>query len=496
MAFGTGAWGATTNAYHSAVIYYDATGSATNSVNQLRNLLGHFKTRAVYTNVASYTTGGMTGYDAVFYLGLQNGVGLPAAFRTDATNRTKPLVWINYGISNVATRFGLTYVGLSNGYDRVSYKGQSLIKLSAEYPEVVVVKTSAPAVTLATAYASTNGAIGPTPYAIRSSNFWYFADNPFRSNYKPGRDLVFDDLLHDILQTSVATNHRALVRIEDVNPGWSTTKRGRLLSVAATFQAWGIHGTCGVIPFYRDPAGKYNGGVDQEVRMTDDRDFQRTIRTCVRDGMNYLAHGYTHQHTNEVSGEGWDFWDDTHNTPMAQDSWVWATAQVTASRALFLQSDFPVRVWETPHYQMSLLDEYVFASRYPVQYEPIPVFPVFTDGMSTSQIAAVSSNNPSLLSQSLPYTCYRSIYGNAFIPENLGYFDTNSADSFGLVMNASNKLFYANSISVVRDGVASFFFHLDSDYNVTVLTNLVRQIQALGYTFTDINTLMREEPAQ
>jgi len=56
------------------------------------------------------------------------------------------------------------------------------------------------------------------PWALRSGNLIYIGEIPFRI-YVRGRPLlVLCDLLFDALAPMTATQHRALVRLEDLHP--------------------------------------------------------------------------------------------------------------------------------------------------------------------------------------------------------------------------------------------------------------------------------------
>jgi uncharacterized protein YdaL len=161
------------------------------------------------------------------------------------------------------------------------------------------------------------------------------------------------------------------------------------------------------------------------------------------------------------------------------------------------QSGFPPLVWETPHYGQSLLDTHVFASRYRFHFQRILVFNAFTDGLGMEQIAALSSSNPSYSLQVLPSVTHQSIYGSKFIPENLSYYDPGGYDANGLERNISNKVVYARQLKVVRDAVATFYFHLNfGSETAPTLTNLVQRIKDEGYTFTDMETVLREGPVE
>src|SRR5439155_1766053 len=68
------------------------------------------------------------------------------------------------------------------------------------------------------------------------------------------------------LQPGATTRHRALVRIEDINP---TDDPNELKAVADYLYSQGISFGFGVSPVYTDPLGYYNGGVAQTVRLGD-----------------------------------------------------------------------------------------------------------------------------------------------------------------------------------------------------------------------------------
>ena len=88
---------------------------------------------------------------------------------------------------------------------------------------------------------------------------------------------------------------------------------------------------------------------------------------------------------------------------------------------------------------------------------------------------------------------YRSVYGTTVIPENLNFFNAAFPDAYGLPMTSSNKLAYARQLKVVRDAVASFYFHLFLDRSI--LMDFIGEMRAMGYTFTDAEALLSEEPA-
>jgi uncharacterized protein YdaL len=498
---------ASTGAYVRVAVYYDAHTNAFNYgklyVNELRNLLGHFKTHVSWRDVAAYAAGDMDAQDVSIYIGSwfrEPPNLLPAPFLADAAAPGRRLLWMNYNVwelllgTNDVSHLGLSYsYRILTGYDRVEYKGETLFRYTNYTETVVLDVTNSAAVKIhATAFSSTDGLFDPVPYAVQSSNFWYVADNPLSYDTDISRSLVLADLLHDILGTSTPTNHRALVRIEDINPGFSDT--GRLVVVAGLLGDRGIRAAFGIIPRYVDPLAQGEDLAD--VVMAEDRSFLRALQECQRLGAYIVQHGYTHHNDEEslASGDGYEFWNSGEGRPLLADGTSWALGRVDAGIAEILRAGFRNRIWETPHYVASLATYPAIAARYAQSYERLRAFNDFADGLDVAGIDSLSRSNPVYATQYLPYTTFRSTWGTIFLPENLQFYNPAVHDSFGLPLNVSNKVMYAGQLRVVRDAVASFYFHIEDE--PSIVTDIVHRVEQLGYTFTDIDTLLKEGPAE
>src|SRR5205085_6337001 len=73
---------------------------------------------------------------------------------------------------------------------------------------------------------------------------------PFSYTSETDRVLVFADLLFDALAPQTRERHRALVRLEDVNP---RSNPAELKAAADFLHSKGIPFGVGVSPYYRDP---------------------------------------------------------------------------------------------------------------------------------------------------------------------------------------------------------------------------------------------------
>ncbi len=485
--------------YAPVMVYYDQTNSTDDSgrisANALRNLLGHFKTTVYATNVASYAPGDLPRYEAAFYVGsTYEPTNLPDAFLNDVAASTTTVVWLNYnlwlipGFKSATNRFGIRYTdeNIQTGYNTINYKGEWLYRRSSL--DIVGVSVSNFVQVLATATNRTTHKM-LIPYALRSSNFWYVADNPLREQLLADRSLVLADLLHDILGSGTNFSPRALARIEDIAP--ALTSNEAVTAVSAALRDWGVRATFGIIPRYRDPLGQYTNLYPADVRMSENRKFQRTLRTVLRNGGTFADHGYTHESGDAESGSGFEFWDSAHTNPLPYDSWAWCNGRVTNGLTELLTCGFPVTCWETPHYEASLVDYPVFSDTFRYSHERARVFGVFAETLDRTNLEAVSATDPPYTDQWFPYVIQRSVYGNTFLPENLDRYEPATNDNNGLFLTVSNKIDYARKFRVVRDGVAGFYYH--PGRGIEPLTNLVSQMQSLGYTFSAPDDLARDE---
>ncbi len=485
--------------YPQVAIYLNSTNSGGMNVlygSLLRNMIGHFKAETTFLNVYDYSAGDMNNYQAIFYIGTDFNAGLPDAFLADSINTERTFVWMKYSIwelmwsTNDTSRLGFDYVPGDSKYafDQVEYKGQELFK-HADYHDSYIATNNSTPIVHAWMQSSTNAAVDPSPYAIQSSNFWYIADNPMSYDRQGGRILVLADLLHDILGSGITTNnYRGLIRLEDVNA--LSTSATDVNNISSALAAMDISGTFGVIPRAVNP------GQGEDLTISENPDILAAVLNIRRNNSEILTHGYTHQNGTQVTAVAWEFWDHDADAPLAGDSWDWAAGRLDAAKNEFMKAALPATIWETPHYEGSFVDCNVFADKYNAIYERLRYAAYETDGLTHSELESISSSNPTLAAQMVPYKVVQHSYGKygTVIPENIDYISPGSYDYNGLEQNISNKLVYTKKVEVVRDAVVSGYYH--TYFGVDTLTNMLQQIKALDVNYVPVRTIIREFPLE
>ena len=457
------------------------------------NLVSHFG-RWTAAPVGSYEAGDLDGYSAVVYIGSAYGEKLPTAFLDDVLEADRPIVWVNDNVLQLATRAGTfaeRYGWRPTTFDRapvaeVRYKGRSLTRWARQESGIMGsdVVDSARATVLASAVRVGGGEL---PWAVRSGNLTYVAEIPFAYTSETDRVLAFADLLFDALAPETPTRHRALVRLEDINP---RSDPAELRAAADFLHARGIPFGFGVSPYYRDPQGREDAPYD--LRLRDAPELVAALRYLERKGGVLVGHGYTHQWDgasnpyNGVTGDDVEFYRVTEDAegevdprgPLPPDGVRWSEHRIVAANREFAAAGLePPRIFEFPHYFASASAYRAAARRFAVRWERATYFAGVLSGRAIDHDRTGS--------QFFPYVV-RDVYGTKVLPENLGSLSPNAWHSYKA--RAPRDLVRAARANlVVRDGVAAFYFHpfLELD----LLKETVSGIEAAGYTFVDPRSL-------
>jgi uncharacterized protein YdaL len=210
-------------------------------------------------------------------------------------------------------------------------------------------------------------------------------------------------------------------------------------------------------------------------------------------GGTLLMHGYTHQYGSVanpydgVSANDFEFYAahvDANNSviydgPVAGDSASWAASRIAASGLTFALAGLGVpTTFEFPHYAGSAVDYQTVNSLIGKRYDRGLYFPGVLTGAKFDYTRQFG--------QFFPYTV-RDVYGSVVIPENIGNVEPDSFNNHPARLPA-DLLASADRNLVVRDGVASFFYHayLGTDY----LKDVVTGIKAQGYTFVGGDSML------
>jgi uncharacterized protein YdaL len=324
------------------------------------------------------------------------------------------------------------------------------------------------------------------PWAVRSTgpnggSLTYIGENPLVYLTEGDRYLAYCDLLFDALAPSTPTQHRAFVRLEDIDPTYDTNT---LKSVADWLKSQNVPFGFQIIPYYLDPLDANGNGSGITLQSTPP--MVSMIKYMQSKGGIMMCHGYTHQYSNvpnpysAASGDDCEFYRITMNSdntlnfqgPVAEDSLAWAQNRFTAARQQFKVAGFTMPQFMTfPSYAASAADYTAANGFFTVASERRLYF--------TGVLSGHPINYTQLAGQYMPYTV-RDVYNMKVLADTLGgieplpYFTYPARLPADLIADAGRNL-------VVRDGWASFFYHTYDD--ISYLQETVTGLKSLGYTF-------------
>jgi uncharacterized protein YdaL len=425
-------------------------------------LLGHFDADYVVEGSATYKASELDGYDLAFFIGFTPHCDPPERLMKDIFKDEKPFIWMNTGFDMFCSRFdisgkyGFSFVTFdtSSHFDAVKSAGKTYTKGEPNMNIVALAKHSSAEV-VATATSSSKRR--EYPYIVRSGNLLYFADSPFASANETDRYLLFCDMLHDILGQPHEENHRALIRIEDVDVFENPAK---LRAIADAFAERNLPFLVGIIPIFVDP------GNEMRVTLSDKPDFVDAIHYMVSRGATIVMHGITHQYQG-VTATDYEFWDANTDRPIRNDTKDYVERKMRLGLEECWKNGIYPLLWETPHYTASQSD-----------------YQVFSEFFNTAMEQRLAIDN-SDYSQYFPYIIEKDLHGQRIIPEDLGYIPQSPDDAFEEAA-VQNLLRGAKAELNVRDGFASAFIH--PFIELKYITEYVDAIRDMGYTFMDVKT--------
>ena len=516
----------------------------------LQNLLGHFGSLNVTAKpVSTYVAGEMQDVRAVFYLGtLYNAVDYYDngsaeeqayyAFYNDVVTTGRNVIWMNYNLNllesyqathningmNFAQQFGFKFKAVTQGdFNRVSYKNTELYKgvipfatpgvdvslckdegsnryaCALETNEVEVLDRTKTVVD-ATTYSTLNQSTSITPYVVHGNHFWFVGDVPFSYMSEEDRYLAFSDLLHDMVEIPHAEVHKAIMRLEDVD---ARTELEDLNSIANYMQGKGIPFSVATIPQYEDPLGIENNGIATTELLSESVIGQRLKELYDQGAVYIVQHGTTHEYYensndpedeirnpyNGLSGDDFEFMrvietdpnqPYTYLHPTMNDSAQLAKERILSGKAILDNLGITAFCWEAPHYMAGPNHYRGIKDVYPVQYARMLYYP-FENSNDTNK-------KYKFIGQFFPYMIQKDLYGYTIIPENIHNIEDAPNAGYRALFPA-DTIRFAKKLKVVRDGVASFFYHpyLQDGY----LKQIVEGLESEGYQFVAAPTLLQ-----
>ncbi|EMD26854.1 DUF2334 domain-containing protein [Amycolatopsis azurea] len=438
---------------------------------------------------ADYRARQANDFQAVVYLGSVSDAALPKAFLEDVTAARIPVVWIGANIWQLRAIPGWRAEGYrDDNPTTVTYKGTPLRRDPRSGTGVVAIDVRDSTKVQILAEASAPGGT-PSPWAVHSGQLTYVAEVPYAYAEAQDRYLAAADILLGVLSPQAPNRHRALIRLEDVGP---RTKPEELRRVTDFLIREKIPFSLAVYPYYSDPQGRANDGEPTSARLVDSPDLVDVLKESVQAGATLVMHGYSHQSDNGpnpydgVSASDFEFYKSSvdgdgvvrMDGPMPEDSVRWFDGRIATGLGEFKRVGLPEpTMFEFPHYGGSAVDYQRTTELFQARYDRGSYYAGFCPGGRCGSTATATTEQ--VYGQFFPYPV-RDVYGANVVPENIGNVAPVAFNQHAS-RTAVDMLADAQSALVVRDNVASFFYH--PFLGEGGLRDLVNSLRALGYRF-------------
>lgn len=419
-------------------------------LNIMRTLLGRFSSDIELLKLSNYDGEiNKNYYSHIFILGINEN-------SYDNDKNTKNLIsslnsykgticWLGYGIENLLEhkKYNLDYVGKTNNIVSVNYRGKSY-NLDEHYVFNIVESKD----TNNKVIGSINDTLNKYPYIINDKNLFYVS----KLDLDGVLFYIFCDSLNDIFNIKTFDKGRIFVRIEDVH---AFREPKNLVEIADYLSSKNIPFTIALIPAYVNPKNH------KVITLSESPEIVKAIKYMQDKGGTVILHGYTHQYKKEeVSGEGYEFWDGKKDEPLKENMKIFVKDRVLNGLRVCIENGIYPLAFEAPHYAMES-EGYKELKKY------------FSTYMGQHQ-----NNDKKFSTNTYPYIIRDTEEFNIFIPENLGYIDPEDKFTFQNIKENLDKL------SIVRGFSGGFFFH--SYFNIEYLKNTIEYLEKQNIEFMNL----------
>ncbi|PBF65602.1 cell wall anchor protein [Clostridioides difficile] len=419
-------------------------------LNIMRTLLGRFSSDIELLKLSNYDGEiNKNYYSHIFILGINEN-----SYNND--KNTKNLIsslnlykgticWLGYGIENLLEhkKYNLDYVGKTNNIVSVNYRGKSY-NLDEHYVFNIVESKD----TSNKVIGSINDTLNKYPYIINDKNLFYVS----KLDLDGVLFYIFCDSLNDIFNIKTFDKGRIFVRIEDVH---AFREPKNLVEIADYLSSKNIPFTIALIPAYVNPKNH------KVITLSESPEIVKAIKYMQDKGGTVILHGYTHQYKKEeVSGEGYEFWDGKKDEPLKENMKIFVKDRVLNGLRVCIENGIYPLAFEAPHYAMES-EGYKELKKYFSTY-----------------IGQHQNNDKKFSTNTYPYIIRDTEELNIFIPENLGYIDPEDKFTFQNIKENLDKL------SIVRGFSGGFFFH--SYLNIEYLKNTIEYLEKQNIEFMNL----------
>ncbi|WP_347862319.1 polysaccharide deacetylase family protein [Salimicrobium sp. PL1-032A] len=428
------------------VVYSDKDQEVNYNQRYLDMLITHFTTDIEFIHESEFLPAMLEGKSHLFYQGITDD-SLSSEFRDAVQTFDGSVVALGANVKELGERFSFV-----EPIGEVDYKEMYLTsapdeKISSEL-ETINVKTDAEVL------AEASDRQRNYPLITKHEDSYYIGNTYIESKFS----ILVGEVLHDVFDTAHNDDvNRGYIRLEDVHP---KVDHERLKQVADLLIERDLPFMIAVIPVYTDSE------TGDKYHMSDYPKVLEVLEYMQKNGGSVVMHGYTHQYRSSETGEGFEFWDVEHDSPIYQApddnkklkkekhfedpaDYEAYKQEITAFETGYIKDKLETGInelngfglkplaFEAPHYTISQ-NGYQVVSGY---------FNTFVGQAQTTDDNWEVMGAP-------PYMSHPTFMnGMTMYPETLGFVQPENEDAVDDIIEKAEEYL------ILRDGMISFFYH-------------------------------------
>lgn len=416
----------------------------------VRTLLGRFSSNIELLKLSNYDNEiNETYYSHIFIIGInENSYSNDEKTNTliNSLDSYKGVIcWLGHGIENLLEykKYNLEYVKKTNNINSVTYKGKEY-NLEEHYLFNIVKSIDKNNKIIGTI----SDTVNEYPYIVNDKNLFYVS----KLDLDGVLFYIFCDSLNDVFNVKTFNKGRIFVRIEDVH---AFREPKELIKIADYLSNKNIPFTIALIPAYVNPKNH------KITTLSESPEIVKAVKYMQDKGGTVILHGYTHKYKNEeVSGEGYEFWDGEKDEPLKENMTIFVKDRVLKGLRICIENGIYPLAFEAPHYAIES-EGYKELKKYFSTY-----------------VGQHQNNDKKFSTNTYPYVIRDTEEFNIFIPENLGYIDPEDKLTF---QNIKENL---DTLSIVRGFSGGFFFH--SYLDIKYLKDTIEYLEKQNIEFLDL----------
>ncbi|MBN8235219.1 DUF2334 domain-containing protein [Halobacillus kuroshimensis] len=401
------------------IVYSSDQGESDQNIKKLDFLISHFTTKQEWIDAGELKPEDLEKTTHLLYFG---------AVQHSLSNSTRRAIDQFNGIK---TAFGYNADQLE-GFDFYQYTGEKRLvtELSGPFTEEKLPLTEAQQVL--DIKASDAGKIwlygeykGTSfPLLIQEASHYYYGD----TDISYSDSIALSEVFHEIFGMPHSEIHPGFLRLEDVNPTLDPTL---LMDCADFLFSQDIPFMVSVTPVYKNP------GEGETYYLEDAPQLIEALQTIQNKGAVIVLHGYTDQHGEGVSGDGFEFSPEENEQMNEENLQQMLNNKLQKGIHQLAAHDLVPYGFESSHYSLTK-EGYRTVSRY---------FPIYIGQVQ------LSDSNWMVMEESPVLTKPDMLNNMTFIPETLRFQEDGNTSSIDDMMERASRLQFT------RDSVMSAFYH-------------------------------------